>query len=216
MSRVMLCIGALCASAPAAAAWHKASNAHFVIYADESPAKLRKFGTRLEKFDRAVRYVRGMADPPMGDGNRLTVFVVPTVEDVRKLAAHRTGLTPNLQGFYTGRAEGSVAIVPKQSNDTKMGDLADEAQVRDTGRPTANGIAALHYASDLARQDLGLRAQSAFQYLRDGKLAEARKALAPIAFDPHGGGYAKMARAAMKRIDAGDGKGAQEAMRAGN
>jgi hypothetical protein len=94
--------------------------------------------------------------------------------------------------------------------------LFHEAQIRDTGRPTANAIAALHYASDLAPQDLGLRAQSAFQYLRDGKLAEARKALAPVAFDPHGGNYARMARDAIDRIDAGDGKGAEKAMMAGN
>ena len=43
------------AGPPAAAAWHKASTAHFIIYADESPDKLRAFATRLEKFDKAVR-----------------------------------------------------------------------------------------------------------------------------------------------------------------
>lgn len=503
-SKLMLGAAALVASAPVAAAWHKASSAHFVIYADESPTKLREFATRLEKFDKAVRQVRGMTDPAMGDGNRLSVFVVPTIADVQRLAANKSGMSPNLAGFYTGRAAGSIAIVAKRSNDTRMGDFADqetffheyahhlmfydlsvatplwysegfaefmstagfgkdgsvtlgkpalgraygvddartfplermlsakyekltedewsalyargwvlthyltfepsrkgqidrylqdiaqgkdglqsaqrafgdfkaldrnlhgyvgrsrisvvrvaaqalpvgqvtveplsaggseilslrmrlkvgvpdseagalaqqirgvaakypadpmvqvtlaeaeheadqyaaaeaaadralaadprmieamlfkgrvimeraavddkaatfaaarawftkankldpedpeplmlfhEAQIRDTGRPNANAVAALHYASDLAPQDLGLRAQSAFQYLRDGKLAEARKALAPIAFDPHGGGYAKMARTAMERIDAGDGKGAQQAMSAGN
>ena len=495
---------ALGMSASAAAAWQRVSSPHFVIYADESPAKLREFATRLEKFDKAVRNVRGMSDPPMGDGNRLTVFIVPTVADVQKLAAHKSGMSPNLVGFYQAGVEGAVAIVPKKSNDTRMGDLADQetffheyahhlmyydlrvatplwysegfaefmstatfgkdgsvvlgrpalgraygvddkstfplermlagryeklssgewsalyargwlmthyltfeasrkgqinrylkdfsegkdpvesarqafgdfkaldrnlhgyvgrsrvsvfrvaaealpvgtitveplsagaaaimplrtrlkvrvpdsqaaalaqeirsvaarypadplvqvtlaeaeqdahqyaaaeaaadralaaapgmteamiykgrailerailgektasfaaargwfqkankadpedpeplmlfhhAQVRDSGRPTANGIAALHYASDLAPQDLGLRAQSAFQHLQDGKLAEARRALAPIAFDPHGGSYAAMARKAMERIDAGDGKGAQAAMRSGN
>lgn len=495
---------ALASAAPADAAWHKASSAHFVIYADESPDKLREFAMRLEKFDKAVRQVRGMPDPHMGDGNRLTVFIVPTIADVQKLAGKNSGMTPNIAGFYQGRAEGSIAIVPKRSNDTRMGDLADqetffheyahhlmrydlsvaiplwysegfaefmstagfgkdgsvtlgkpalgraygvddtstfplekmlssnyerltgdewgalyargwflthyltfestrkgqidrylkdvsegkdslqaaqqafgdfktldrnlhgyagrnrisvfkvaaeglpigpvtvdplsagageimplrtrlkvgvpseeaaalaqqiravaakhpadplvqvtlaeaeqdanqyaaaeaaadralsaapkmieamiykgraimeqagtdekgatfaaarnwfqkankldpedpeplmlfhEAQIRDNGRPTANGIAALHYASDLAPQDLGLRAQSAYQYLRDGKLVEARKALAPIAFDPHGGSYAKMARAAIGNIDAGDGKGAEAAMTAAN
>lgn len=492
------------ASSPAAAAWQKVSSAHFVIYADESPEKLREFATRLEKFDQAVREVRGMTDPPMGDGNRLTVFIVPTIADVQKLAGKKSGMTPNLAGFYQGSFDGSIAIVPKRSNDTRMGDLADQetffheyahhlmrydlsvaiplwfsegfaefmstagfgkdgsvtlgkpalgrayavddkstfplekmlssnydkltgdewgalyargwilthyltfeasrkgqierylqdvsvgkdslqaaqaafgdlkildrnlhgyvgrsrisvvkvagealkvgpimveplsagasemmplrtklkvgvadseapalaqqiravaakypadplvqstlseaeheadqyaaaeaaadralaanprmieamiykgraimeragtgdqgatfadarawfmrankldpedpeplmlfhqGQVRDAGRPTANGIAALHYASDLAPQDLGLRAQSAFQYLRDGKLSEARKALAPIAFDPHGGGYSKMARSAIERIDAGDGKAAEAAMVSGS
>ena len=73
-------------------------------------------------------------------------------------------------------------------------------------------IAALHYASDLAPQDTGLRMQSAYQYLRDNKLAEARKALVPIAFDPHSQGAAKSAQAAIAKIDAGDAKGAQKAM----
>jgi Flp pilus assembly protein TadD len=90
--------------------------------------------------------------------------------------------------------------------------LFHQAQARDTGRPNANAIAALHYASDLAPQDLGLRMQSALQYMRDGKPAEARKALAPVAYNPHGGSIAKTARAAMEKIDAGDGKGAEKAM----
>lgn len=73
---------------------------------------------------------------------------------------------------------------------------------------TANAVAALHYASNLAPQDEGLRLTSAFQYLQEGKTSDARQALAPIAFDPHGGGYAKEARAMIARIDAGDVKGA--------
>ena len=62
----MLGAAALALAAPASAAWQKTSSAHFVIYADESPDKLREFATRLEKFDKAVRHVRGMTDPPMG------------------------------------------------------------------------------------------------------------------------------------------------------
>jgi len=494
---MMLGAAALAVASPAAAAWHKASSAHFVIYADESPDKLREFATKLEKFDRAVRQVRGMADPPMGDGNRLQVFVVPTVRDVQQLGGRTSSGMTKFAGFYQGRAEGSVAIVPeklenssdeadrlvvffheyahhlmyhdlraavplwysegfaefmstatfardgsvmlgrvarhraysvddastlpldsifagkfeKMSDDqweslysrswllthyltfenSRKGQLAGylqavaegkdslasaqavfgdfkalnrnlhgylgrsqvmaykvapgkvgaidvqplsagaaaiislrakskvgvsgeaaashagqvravaanhpadafvqaslaeaeldannfvaaeaaadralaadptmieamihkgrailqravegesgatfaaarnwfmkankldpedpeplmlfhEAHARDTGRPNANAIAALHYASDLAPQDLGLRMQSALQYLRDGKLAEARKALAPVAYNPHGGSIARTASAAIGRLDAGDAKGAEKAM----
>lgn len=503
LNRLIFGAAALLATTPVQAAWHKASSAHFVIYADESPQKLREFATRLEKFDKAVRYVRGMQDHLVGDGNRPRVFIVPTVKDVRKLGGQTSGLTPNFIGFYQGRAEGSIAVIPdklesgmdeddkflilfheyahhlmrhdlsvaiplwysegfaefmstatfgrdgsvslgraalhrafniddsktlplemifsaqnekmseeqwsslysrawllthyltfepsrkgqlgrylqdiaggknglqaaqeafgdfkaldrnlhgylgrskmtslkvaataipigpiqveplsagaaevmphriglkagvavqerpvlvqqiravaakhpgdplvqatlaeaefdshqyaaaeaaadralaadprmieamiykgqaimeRAAQDEEGASFADarswfmkankldsedpeplmlfhRAQARDHGRPNANAIAALHYASDLAPQDLGLRMQSAYQYLRDGKLAQARRALAPVAFDPHGGSYAKAARTAIERIDAGDGKGAQDAMTVGN
>ena len=489
------------AGTSANAAWQKVSSPHFVIYADGAPDKLRAFATRLEKFDKAVRIVRSMADPKVGDGNRLTVFVVPDVKAVQALAVTMTDLTPNLGGFYQGSAEGSIAVVPRRSGDTDQSDLEDQstffheyshhlmyfdlseptplwyaegfaefmstaafgrdgsvtlgkavlggadsvddthtfplnrmlsgkyghlseaewnslyargwllthyltfeptrkgqlaqymkgiaagqdplvaataafgdlaildrnlhgylgrgrlsalkvaaqalpvgainieplsvgasemvplrarlkvgvrkadkpalaqqvrdvaarfpadpfvqatlaaaefdearyaateaaadralaanpllieamllkgraimeqaaagdtgksfatarnwfmkankldsedpqplmlfyqAYLRDMGRPTVNAIAALHYASDLAPQDAGLRMRSAYQYLEDGKIADARKALVPIAFDPHGGGAATSALAAIARIDAADAKGAQAAMR---
>ena len=88
--------------------------------------------------------------------------------------------------------------------------LADfyEAFAREGLRPTANAIAALHYASDLAPQDLGLRMNSALAYLQEDKEKEARQALIPIAYDPHGGDFSKIARSMMSRIDAGDMKGA--------
>jgi tetratricopeptide (TPR) repeat protein len=90
------------------------------------------------------------------------------------------------------------------------------AYVREGRRPTANAIAALHYASDLAPQDLGLRMNSALAYLAENKGLEARQALIPIAYDPHGGGFAKAAHAMIDRIDAGDFKGAISAARGGS
>jgi len=91
--------------------------------------------------------------------------------------------------------------------------LADyyEAYVREGRRPTDNAIAALHYASDLAPQDLGLRMNSALAYLAENKAPDARHALIPIAYDPHGGSIAKIARSMIERIDAGDVKGALSA-----
>ena len=83
--------------------------------------------------------------------------------------------------------------------------------VREGIAPTANAIAALHYASDLAPQDSGLRLNSAMQYLIDGKVAEGRRALAVIAYDPHGGDLAQTARQVLGKLDSGDVKGAMEA-----
>jgi tetratricopeptide (TPR) repeat protein len=73
---------------------------------------------------------------------------------------------------------------------------------------TRNAIDALHYASDLAPQDLGVRIQSGEQYLADGDLKDARAALVPVAYDPHGEDLTKRARAMIEKIDAGDIKAA--------
>jgi hypothetical protein len=83
-----------------------------------------------------------------------------------------------------------------------------EAYLREGRRPSDNAIAGLHYASDLAPQDLGLRMNSALAYLEENKAKEARQALIPVAYDPHGGELAKIARDMMGRIDVRDIKGA--------
>ena len=75
-------------------------------------------------------------------------------------------------------------------------------------QPTKNAIAALHYASNLAPQDMNLRLMSATQHLRDKDLSQARKTLAPIAYNPHADFYATVARAMLSRVDAGDAEGA--------
>ena len=107
--RIVLALAALAAAAPAHAAWYKASSKHFIIYADESPKDLNDFATRLERFDQAVRFVRRMDDPPIGDGNRLTVFVMPSLATIQKMADDKF-----VEGFYEGRASGSVAFVPRK------------------------------------------------------------------------------------------------------
>lgn len=103
---------------PAHAAWQQATSKHFVIFADDDPRQLSEFASRLERFDQAVRLVRGMDDPPVGSGNRLTVFVLPNVDAVQKLA----GGDKFIDGFYIGRASGSCVWVPRKPDDG-----ADEA-----------------------------------------------------------------------------------------
>jgi len=105
---------ALFAAAPAHAAWYQASSKHFVIYADESPNDLRDFATKLERFDQGARVALTMDDPTVGNGNRLTVFVVPTEKDVRSIMGDKSGW---FAGFYTGRVSGSLAYLPKRSDD---------------------------------------------------------------------------------------------------
>lgn len=69
--------------------------------------------------------------------------------------------------------------------------------------PTANAVSGLNRAFDLAPQDRGLRMLTARQYLVDGKGELARRALAPIAFDPHAGEVAIAASAIVQEIETG-------------
>ena len=93
MLRHILTFAALAAASasPAFAAWHEAKTRHFIIYADKKPADLAAFAAKLEKFDRAVRLIRLMSDPAVGDGNRLTIFVLPNDNAVRKLMGDKSG-----------------------------------------------------------------------------------------------------------------------------
>jgi tetratricopeptide (TPR) repeat protein len=105
----------LAASTGADAAWYAAKSKHFVIYADANPKRLQQFAAKLERFDQAGRAGIGMTDPPVGDGNRLTVFVVPSAADVRSIVGDKSGF---FDGFYTGRVTGSLAYVPKEAVDS--------------------------------------------------------------------------------------------------
>jgi len=112
-----LLAGAALASAPANAAWNQASSKHFVIYADDKPNRLADFATRLERFDHAARALLKMDDPVVGDGNRVTIYVFPTVADVQALANGDKFLA----GFYTGRASGSLVYLGKRNDNSDMG-----------------------------------------------------------------------------------------------
>src|SRR5215213_1984875 len=107
---------ALAMAAPANAAWQVAKSKHFVIYADDRPKRLAEFATRLERFDRAARALLQMDDPVVGDGNRVTVFVMPTIKDVQKLAGDSF-----VAGFYAGRSSGSLAYVASRDDDSDLG-----------------------------------------------------------------------------------------------
>ena len=102
---------------PASAAWHKASSKHFIIYADQNPERLDAFARKLEKFDQAVRLARGMKDPSVGDGNRVTIYVVRNTSAVQSLANDKSGF---VAGFYMPRASGPIAFVPQSTNSTNL------------------------------------------------------------------------------------------------
>lgn len=122
-SRAWFAVCALFWPGLAQAEWHEASSKHFVIYSDDKPERLLQYATRLEKFDQAVRFARSMQNHPPGPGNRLTVFVVSNVGQVQKLSQMNDR---GVAGFYTGRATGSLAFVPRRVGDGSKYDLDSE------------------------------------------------------------------------------------------
>ena len=118
--RLSAALMAVAASASAHAAWQQATSKHFIIYSEQKPEQLRAFAEKLERFDQAMRKVRGSADPPIGDGNRLTVIVVKSTDAVQRLYRDKGG---SVYGFYTPRYTGSYAFVPARADEDRLGGL---------------------------------------------------------------------------------------------
>ena len=74
--------------------------------------------------------------------------------------------------------------------------------LRDGVTPTANAVQGLERAAALAPFDLGLRMMVARQQLLDGRRADARANLVPVAYNPHGGSLAQVAQEMIARLDA--------------
>jgi hypothetical protein len=150
--RRFIAFAALAVAAPAQAEWYQASSQHFLIYSEQKPDKLRQFAEELERFDKAVRYVRGMSDQPVSKGNRLTIFELSDAGKVQKLAGDRTGF---IEGFYKGSASGSVAFTtranPHENRYTETGSIISHTSQWDMRDDTV----LLHeYSHHLMMQDL--------------------------------------------------------------
>lgn len=108
----------LAASAPAYAEWQQAKSNHFVIYADARPDVLRDYASKLERFDQAVRKLRGMNDPKLQDSSKVTIYVVGDLDTIENLIG-----IGGAAGLYIGRASGALAFVPTIT--TKRGEPGD-------------------------------------------------------------------------------------------
>lgn len=108
--------------ATAHADWYEASTGHFTVYSSQRPQSLKAFASELERFDKAIRLMRGFADPAVAPANRITVYVVGDTDDVAELAGERF-----VAGFYVPRAGGSLAIVPRSSGSGSELDLSPQA-----------------------------------------------------------------------------------------
>lgn len=114
-------LAALWMGAPLQAAWYEVRAPHFTVYSQGSADTIRRFVTDLERFDQAARKLLAYADHEGDDPNPLTVFVVENVNAVSKLC--KDGRAKQVEdkackfvaGFYDGRADGSVAFVPRSA-----------------------------------------------------------------------------------------------------
>lgn len=97
-------------AAPAAAAdWWRASTDHFIVYSETSEEEAEQFAVELERFDEAMRYLRGIAKDaePLPESAKLTVYQFGDINDIGRLAGSR-----GVAGFFIPRAGQSVAFVP--------------------------------------------------------------------------------------------------------
>ena len=103
---------ALALATPSFAAWQQATSKHFIIFGDMPAEEMRAYAEKLEKFDAAARFIRSMNDPVVGDGNRVQVFVVPSLLDVnRSLGSAEAGVA----GYYRGIVAGPIIVTPRKT-----------------------------------------------------------------------------------------------------
>lgn len=121
MYRKLLAAALLLVPTAAHAEWHEASTKHFVILSDEQPERLAAFATDLERYDKAMRVFRNIADRPIAPVDRVTVYVVRNVGEIGQLGAKGAA------GFYSARAGGSVAFTPKKGSGDNPGSVVREA-----------------------------------------------------------------------------------------
>jgi tetratricopeptide (TPR) repeat protein len=121
--RLATVVATILISTTANAAWHEARSKHFIIYADLKADEIREYAERLERFDQAVRLVRGMKDIELTDAQRLTVYALRSESAVERLSGVRRA-----RGFYHARATGAAAFVPRRAGSRlRDGDLDTDA-----------------------------------------------------------------------------------------
>ncbi len=91
---------------PARAEWYEASTDHFVIYADDRDADIRRFSENLERYHSAMVFVTGRKADAPSPSNRVVIYVVGGEKAMRSLSGDK-----KIGGFYIPRAGGSRAFV---------------------------------------------------------------------------------------------------------
>jgi len=95
-------------TAPAQAAWKEASSDNFIVYSDGSETELVNFTQRVERFDRVLRIMTGLQQPPAPV--KVRIYLVDSDSVVREMdVRHRPAA-----GFYSSRVSGGIAVVDRE------------------------------------------------------------------------------------------------------
>lgn len=107
-------VAALAFAAPALAEWQEASSKHFLVYSNDTPERVRQYTIRLERFDQAVRAMRGLKDPPISPSGRVSVYLL---KDAAELHSIMPKGMDNVAGQYIPRAAGPTAFMSREYGD---------------------------------------------------------------------------------------------------
>jgi hypothetical protein len=95
----------------AEANWYEATTPRVRVLAEGSENRARDLAEKIERFDAALRLLRGLPNVDHGAASRLTIYSVGSSRFIGRLAGSN-----NVAGFYSARAGGSVAFVPQRSD----------------------------------------------------------------------------------------------------
>lgn len=107
---ILAALSLLALPGAARAEWLEASSPNFVIHADASESSITRYSQELERYHAAMALVTGQQAIVPSPSNRVTVYVVSSVSEVRRILGDKSG---NVAGVYFPRAGGSLAITPR-------------------------------------------------------------------------------------------------------
>lgn len=110
--RILLALALLAQMGVAEARWREASTRHFLIYSEADQEDLRQAAEQIERYDSMLRVATGVNDPDRSPANRVTIFFVRDVHQLRELHGVRDS---GVWGFYLPYGSGGIVITPRQS-----------------------------------------------------------------------------------------------------
>lgn len=107
---------------PAQAEWRRATSKHFIVYSEGTEQSLHGFASRLERFDALLQYATKLKQRD-ANAPKLTIFALSGSSAVRRAKGEDRR---NVAGYYSARAGGSIAVVPRASGGSSDYDLDAE------------------------------------------------------------------------------------------